>query len=455
MRNGETIRGLAHALDRREVRARELVERSIERIDDPAGEGGRAFLSVDRDGARATADAVDDARDRGVAVAPFAGIPMAVKDLCDVAGQVTAAGSLVLADRPAATTDAPIVARARAAGFVPIGRTNMTEFAYSGLGLNAHHDTPRSPWDRTEGRIPGGSSSGTAVAVADGMAAIGIGTDTGGSCRIPAAFCGIVGFKPTASRVPLDGIVPLAPSLDSAGPLGATVDCCALFDAILAGEPVTVAGPPPPGDDPATITLAALTDFVLDDVEPAVASAYQAALSRLASAGVEVTDVPFPELNELPSINRKGGLATAEAYHWHRDLLAAGGDRYDQRVRTRIEPGADQSAADYLDVVHARRRLQTIAAERLLGHRAFVLPTVAIVPPTVASFADGDPEYYSRTNLLCLRNTSVGNFLDGCAVSVPIPAEGGAPVGIMLMAGPGADHQLLSMARTVESLLAP
>ena len=177
----------------------------------------------------------DGMRASGAVVPPLAGIPVAIKDLCDLVGEVTTAGSVVLADRPPAEADAPVAARMRAAGLIPMGRTNMTEFAYSGLGLNSHHDTPRSPWDRATGRIPGGSSSGTAVAVADGMALAGLGTDTGGSCRIPAAFCGIVGYKPTASRVPLDGIVPLAPSLDSVGPLAPSVDCCALVDAIMAG----------------------------------------------------------------------------------------------------------------------------------------------------------------------------------------------------------------------------
>ncbi len=458
---GPTIRTLAAQLAAGDVTATELVDDALARIADPAGEGSRAFLAVDADGAREEAARVDRARADGRPVPPFAGIPAAVKDLCDIAGQVTTAGSVVLADRAPAEADAPVVARLRAAGFIPIGRTNMTEFAYSGLGLNAHYDTPRSPWDRAEGRIPGGSSSGTAVAVADGMAAVGIGTDTGGSCRIPAAFCGIVGYKPTASRVPLAGIVPLAPSLDSVGPLGRTVDCCALFDAVLAGDgsggtpavgPV-LATDAPAGPDPSAVRLGALTDLVTDDLDPIVAAAYQRALDRLAAAGVEVAHTPFPELGELPTINAKGGLATAEAYHWHRDLLAEHGDRYDQRVRRRIEPGANQSAADYLDVVTARRRLIAAADERLGTRTAFVLPTVAVIPPTVASFDAGGSDHYGRLNLLCLRNTSVGNFLDACAISVPIPAEGGAPVGLMVMAPGGADQRLLDAARTVEAIV--
>ncbi|MCP3989336.1 MAG: amidase [Actinomycetia bacterium] len=450
-----TIRKLAVQLSAGEISARQLVDQSLDRISDPAGEGGRAFLSVAADKARLTADTYDTLRRNGGVVPPFAGIPVAIKDLCDIEGQVTTAGSVILADQPAAPVDAPVVARLRAAGFIPIGRTNMTEFAYSGLGLNAHYDTPRSPWDRTTGRIPGGSSSGTAVAVGDEMVVAGLGTDTGGSCRIPAAFCGIVGYKPTASRIPLDGIVPLSASLDSVGPLASSVDCCAIVDAVFAGEPVPQpgAGDVPAGRPADRIRLAVLTDHVLDDIDQVVADGFNAALSHLSAAGVGVVEVSFPELLDLPDINRTGGLATAEAYHWHRSLLATKGDGYDQRVRRRIEPGAKISAADYLDVVAARVQMIERARITLAGFDAFVLPSVAVVAPTVASFESGDPDYYSKMNLLCLRNTSVGNFLDACAISVPASRAGEPPVSLMLMAGPGADHQLFSLARTVESLL--
>lgn len=445
-----TIRALADDLRAGLVTARSLVEESLERIADPDGEGGRAFLSVAADEARATADCYDSMRAAGATPAPFAGIPFAIKDLCDIEGQVTAAGSTVMTSDPPAECDAPAVARLRAVGFIPIGRTNMTEFAYSGLGLNVHYDTPRSPWDRDVGRIPGGSSSGTAVAVADGMAVAGLGTDTGGSCRIPAAFCGIVGYKPTARRVPLSGIVPLSPSLDSVGPLASSVDCCAIVDDVFAGGLGRVAAE---GRPARRIRLAAIQSFVLDDLDDDVARIYDRSLRQLADSGVDVVEVDFAELSDLPYINAKGGLATAEAYHWHRDLLATNGDGYDQRVRTRIEPGRNQSAADYLDVLAARRRMIDIAEQRLRGFDAFVLPSVAIVPPTIASFDSNDAGYYSSTNLLCLRNTSVGNFLDSCSISLPASAEGEPPVGLMLMAGPMDDGGLFEVARSVESLL--
>ena len=231
-----TIEQHAQALADGRTTSRALVEQCLARIADPNGEGARAFIKVHAEQARAMADAMDALRRAGREPSRYAGIPVSLKDLFDIAGEPTPAGSRVLADAPPATAHAPVVQRMLAAGFVPMGRTNMTEFAFSGLGINPHYGTPRSPWDRAARRIPGGSSSGTAVSVSDGMAVAGLGTDTGGSCRIPAAFCGIVGYKPTARRVPITGVLPLAPSLDSVGPLAPSVACCAVIDAVLAGE---------------------------------------------------------------------------------------------------------------------------------------------------------------------------------------------------------------------------
>ncbi len=447
-----TIRHLVAELQSGRVAARELVDRAMIAIEDPAGEGRRAFLRTDAAAARAVADGYDAIRRSGAALPPFAGIPIAVKDLFDVAGQVTAAGSVVLADRAPATADAPVVARARAAGFIPIGRTNMTEFAYSGLGLNAHHGTPRSPWDRATGRIPGGSSSGTAVAVADGMAPVGLGTDTGGSCRIPAAFCGVVGFKPTARRIPLDGVTPLSFSLDSVGPFGRSVDCCAIVDDILAGGSGLVDPTPRPVGH---VRLGVVRDLMLDDADPEVVDGFEEALTRLAASGITLVELPFPELHEIPHLYRLGGLAAAEAWAWHRPLLETRGDEYDQRVRTRIEPGAEASAEYYIEVVQGRRRLVELTAERLCGLDAFVSPTVAILPPPIAAFDDDDPAFYSEKNLLALRNTSVGNFLDTCSISLPVAGlPDGRPVGLMLTGHPMGDAKLLAVARTVEAGLA-
>lgn len=456
----KTITELVADLASGAVTARQLVDDAIERIEDPAGEGSRAFLRVDADQARATADGYDADRAAGRPVPPFAGLPFAVKDLCDVEGQVSAAGSVVLSGEPAAASHAPVLQRVVDAGFIPIGRTNMTEFAYSGLGLNSHFPAPASPWDREERRIPGGSSSGTGVAVADGMAVAGLGTDTGGSCRIPAAFNNVVGYKPTARRVPLDGIVPLSLSLDSVGPLARSVTCCAIVDDLFAGGD----GTDVPAAKPATeVRIGALSDVVFDGIDADILSSYQAALGRLRAAGVQVEDAPFPELAELGNINAKGGLAVAEAYHWHRHLLATGADRYDQRVRNRIEPGADMSAAEYLDVLMARQVMIAIAAQRMDGFDCFVLPAVVVAPPTFASFEAGsddeNAEYYGDMNRLCLRNTSIGNFLDSCSISIParpglVVSGSEPPVGVMLMGAPMDDKNLLAVARAVEAALA-
>src|SRR4051812_18260304 len=231
-----TLASLADDLDAGRTSARKLVDTCLAKIADPKGEGQRVFIHVDAEAAIAAAEAMDRLRAANAAPSPYAGIPVSIKDLFDIRGQVTRAGSRALEDSAPAEADAPAVARLRRAGFIVIGRTNMTEFAYSGIGINPHYGTPKGAWQRDVGHVPGGSSSGGAVAVADGMAHGALGTDTGGSCRIPAAWNGIVGFKPTQRRVPLEGAVPLSSSLDSIGPLARTVACCATMDALLAGE---------------------------------------------------------------------------------------------------------------------------------------------------------------------------------------------------------------------------
>src|SRR3954454_3379178 len=240
-----TLATLAADLASGATTARKLVEGCLAKIADPAGEGQRVFIHVDKDAALHAADAMDRLRKANAAPSSYAGIPVSIKDLFDIKGQVTRAGSRALEDSAPAEADAPVVARLRRAGFIVIGRTNMTEFAYSGIGINPHYGTPKSAWNRSVGHVPGGSSSGAAVSIADGMAYGALGTDTGGSCRIPAAFNGIVGFKPTQARVPLDGGVPLSFSLDSFGSLANSVACCAILDAYLANEPVTPLQPLP------------------------------------------------------------------------------------------------------------------------------------------------------------------------------------------------------------------
>jgi aspartyl-tRNA(Asn)/glutamyl-tRNA(Gln) amidotransferase subunit A len=429
--------------------SRSLVEGCLARIADPAGEGSRAFINVSAEAALAASDQHDDQRRARAPSGPFAGIPLSVKDLFDVAGEVTTAGSVVLRDAPPATVDAPSVARLRAAGFIPVGRTNMTEFAYSGLGVNPHYGTPRNIYDRKSGRIPGGSSSGAAVSITDEMAYAALGTDTGGSCRIPAALCGTVGFKPTAGRVPLEGAFPLSHSLDSIGSLAASVSCVAAIDAILAGEAVT----PLPCLDVKSLKFAVPQTFVLDGMDDTVARTFEAALAKLRAAGATIVDIPLRELGELPGINSKGGFPAAEAYALHKDMMAQKGGQYDPRVLVRIMRGTEQNEADYRALRDARADLIERTRKLTSEYDAILMPTVPVVAPLISEMESD--EAYGRLNLMMLRNPTVANFLDRCAVSVPCHRAGDAPVGLGLMGEHGTDRWLLAIAGAVESIVAP
>jgi len=424
-----------------EASARSLIDQSLACIEDPRGEGARAFISVSGVSARAQADEVDRRRAAGQTLPAFAGIPLAIKDLFDVAGEVTRAGSRILASRPPAARDAPVIARLRAAGFVCIGRSNMTEFAYSGVGLNPHYGTPLSTFDRATRRIPGGSTSGGGVAVADGMAVASLGTDTGGSCRIPAAFNGIVGFKPTASRVPRDGVYPLSQTLDSVGSLAASTACCATLDAILRGV-----DPQPLPDTPLNrVRLLLPTTLVLDEMDEAVARAFERAFDALVRSGVTIVRQRLDELQRIPQINSGGGLAAAEAYAWHRTMLEQHGEQYDPRVAMRILKGRDVNADE---VRKARAAVIDSVNNSTRGFDALVMPTVPIVPPPLAAFEkDAD---YVRLNALVLRNPALANFLDRCSISLPIHRPGEAPVGLMLIGHRDEDERLFSVANALE-----
>jgi aspartyl-tRNA(Asn)/glutamyl-tRNA(Gln) amidotransferase subunit A len=441
------IEDLAQSLADGRTSSRALVEEALARIADPAGEGARTFIKVHSEQARAAADSVDAARRVGLAVGRYAGIPIALKDLFDIAGQPTPAGSKVLADASPARANAPVVQRMLNAGFIAMGRVNMTEFAFSGLGINPHYGTPASSWDRGAARIPGGSSSGTAVAVADGMAAAGLGTDTGGSCRIPAAFCGVVGYKPTARRVPITGVLPLAPSLDSVGPLAPSVACCAAIDAILAGEKPVVREPAPL----AGLRLAVPENIVMDGMDATVAAAFDRALSVLSGAGAHVSRVRFAVFEAIGAVNAKGGYAASEAYAWHRGLLATKGAGYDPRIRVRIQRGESMSAADYLDLPPARARIIAAFDASTRDFDCVVMPTVPIVAPRIADL--DDEREYNRINMHILRNTALGNFLDRCAISIPCHRTGDAPVGLMLMGETMGDARLFRIAAAVEAAL--
>ena len=442
------IMALAAELAARKTSSQALIEDALTRIAAPAGEGVRVFLRTHRESALAEAKASDELRAHGIVPSPLAGIPVSVKDLFDVAGDITRAGSKVLADAAPAASDATAVRRLRQAGAIIVGRTNMVEFAFSGLGLNPHYGTPRNPWDRATGRIPGGSSSGAAVSVSDGMAAMGLGSDTGGSVRIPAALCGLTGFKPTARRIATDGTFPLSTTLDSIGPIARSVACCALVDSILAGAAAQVPPPLPLKG----LRLGVVQDYVLDGLDSAVAAAFAAALTRLSRAGALVSELRFEALRRLPQINHKGGLVVAEAYALHRDLLARREAEYDPRVASRTLRGADISAADYIDVLTQRAALIAESARIAAPFDALLMPTVTMVAPAIAPL-ETDDGLYGRTNLAMLRNPSVVNFLDGCALTLPCQAPDTAPVGLMLVGQGGEDRRLLAVGLALEAAL--
>lgn len=440
-----TVLNLAEDLAAGRTTSRALIETALARIADPAGEGARTFLKVYSETARAAADAQDRLRGAGYVASPLAGLPVSIKDLFDVAGETTLAGSKALDDMPAAQRDAPIVARLRAAGAILIGRTNMTEFAFSGVGINPHYGTPGNPADRR--CIPGGSSSGAAVSVADGGAAVAIGTDTGGSVRIPSALCGIVGLKPTQERISRAGATPLSTTLDSIGPLGNSVACCAIADAVMAGEEPT----PPPAFAVERLRLGVPQSFVLDDLAPPVAAAFADACSALSRAGARVVDLPLAELGEYRAINASGGFAPIEAFAWHRSLLARRASDYDPRVSRRIERGGGMTAVEYIELCAARAALIARVAARTADFDALLMPTVAITAPPISAFAR-DEDYF-RLNALILRNPSLVNFLDRCAVTLPIEPPDTMPIGLMVVGEHGGDRRLLAVARGIEAAI--
>lgn len=429
--------------------SRELVDTILARIDDPAGVGPRTFVRVFAGQARAAADAWDRVRASGAPLPPLAGIPISVKDLFDVAGTVTTAASPVLRDAPPARADAAAVARLRAAGAAIVGTTNMTEFAFGSLGLNPHFGTPPNPFDRATGRIPGGSSSGAAISVCDELARVAIGSDTAGSIRAPAAYCGLVGFKPTAARVPLAGSIPLAASLDSIGPLARSVADCALADAVLAGDDPAPLEPIPLGG----ARLAIPRTVVLADLEPAVAVAFERTVTRLSSAGARIVEIDVPEFTEILERNLTHGFTVAEGYAWHRELLETKRDRYDPIVAARLLDGAAVTAADYIALRAVRARLVQSSRCATAGHDALLMPTLPITARAIAEL-EADKARYLATAMATIRNPNIANALDRCALTLPCHEPGTAPVGVTLMGETLADRRILALGLSVEKALA-
>ncbi len=431
----------------RKASAVERLTQALARIDDPQSEGARACLTLYRDEARAAADAADARARAGISLGPLDGAIISIKDLFDVAGEVTRAGSKVLADdgKPAAQ-DAPVVRRLRAAGSVILAKTNMSEFAFSGLGLNPHYGTPGNPADRA--RVPGGSSAGAAVAAADGMCEIAIGSDTGGSTRIPAALCGITGFKPSRLRVSTEGAFPLSYTLDSIGPMAKSVVDCFNADAVLAGEtPSALEAMPLAG-----LRLGVAQGLPLENLDDTVGRRFPAALDRLERAGARLTYEKMPLLDDMMKALSRSSILMAEAYAIHKERLARRGDAIDQIVRARLDRGAGIAAADFIDAVRDRAALIHAMDARLADLDALVLPTTPIVAPRLDEVAT--PKDFMARNAMVLRNTTIANYFDLTAISLPLPRDGGLPTGLMLFARNGHDRRLFRIAAAVEKVFA-
>jgi len=426
--------------------SRDRLETALARIVDPKGEGARACLTVYTQAARDAADAADARAKAGISLGPLDGAIVSIKDLFDVAGEVTRAGSKLLAgEGKVAQADAPVVQRLRAAGAVIVAKTNMSEFAFTGVGINPHFGTPGNPADRA--RAPGGSSSGAAVAAADAMCDISIGSDTGGSVRIPASVCGIVGFKPSRQRVPTEGAFPLSYTLDSIGPMARSVADCARADAVMAGvapwplEPAPLVG----------LRFGVAQGAPLDNLDDTVGRLFPAGLARLEKAGVRLSEEKLPLLDNMAKLLARTSILVAEVYSIHGERLARGGDAVDPIVRGRVEKGRDISAADYINTLRARARLIAAMDARLADLDVLVMPTTATVAPRLDEVAD--PKSFMARNALLLRNTTIGNFFDLTAISLPLPRDGGLPCGLMLLARNGQDQRLLRIAAAVEKAL--
>ena len=405
------------------------------------------YTTLLAEGARAAAEAADAALAAGQPLPPLAGLPVSVKDLYDIAGRPTVAGSVLRAGASPAAQDAEAVARLKHAGAAITGLTAMSEFAFSGVGINPHHGTPRNPCDAAVARIPGGSSAGAAVSVALGQAVAALGSDTGGSIRIPAALCGLVGFKNTQARTPAAGAFPLSFTLDTVCAMARCVEDCLLVDGVLAGAPLAVQRRPLAG-----LRLALPQTLVLDALQPAVATAFEHTLQRLSAAGAAIVALPLAELAEITQINAPGGLSAIEAWGIHHEAMQTQRERFDPRVAARIALGAGVTPTEHLAILMRRRDWIARVTQRLAGFDALVCPTVPITAPPIAELLASDEAFFKANGLL-LRNTFAVNFLDGCAFTLPCQAPGALPVGLMLAAAGGHDAALAGVALAVETLL--
>jgi aspartyl-tRNA(Asn)/glutamyl-tRNA(Gln) amidotransferase subunit A len=441
----ETIDQLNQRLARGEITREKLVADALDKATHPAAKS--VFVKMYPEAALAAARAADAAHKAGIVQPALAGLPVSIKDLFGVAGETTMAGSVVCKGEPAQTQDAPVVARLRAAGSAIVGKTNMTEFAFSGIGINPHYGTPVNPTDQSIARVPGGSSSGAGVSVALGLSVAGLGSDTGGSIRIPAALCGIVGFKSTQKRVPLEGALELSRALDTACAMTRSVQDCITVDAVLSGAMLPVRRRPIAG-----MRLAVPQTMVLDGLDNTVAQAFDRSLSILSEAGAQIIEIPMTEFADIPKVNAPGGLSPIEAYAVHHERLARAQAQFDQRVAARVMMGASMSAQQYIAILDKRRAWIASVERAIEGYDALMCPTVPTVAPELEKLIASDEAFF-KANGQMLRNTFTINLLDGCSYSLPCHREGELAVGLMLSSVHGDDARLSAVALAVEDAL--
>ena len=449
-----SLTALAGALRAGETTAEAIAREALARHE-AVGERLDAYKTWDGERALDQARWADAALAQGRDLGPLLGVPVSLKDLYGVPGLPTFAGSPRRLpaewERPG-----PAVAALLGQGAVITGKTHTVEFAFGGLGTNPHWGTPRNPWDARDHRVPGGSSAGAGVSLAEGSALVAFGTDTAGSVRIPASMTGQVGLKTTHGRWSLAGIVPLSPSLDTAGLLARSA-----ADAAFAFAAVDPAIGPARADaflrrladvEAADLRLGVCDDYFWEDCSPGIAEAVEAALDELAREGARRKPVALPELPEVNRIFRKGGLVAVELYVFLSSVLPDWLDTIDDNVKQRMAEADTLTASAYLDRVRILGDLAARVDERLAAVDVLVTPTVSVTPPTLAEIAE--PGAYRDANMAALRNTSVVNYLGLCAVTLPVGLDAaGMPVGLQLVARGGSDERLLAAALAIERVL--
>jgi aspartyl-tRNA(Asn)/glutamyl-tRNA(Gln) amidotransferase subunit A len=425
--------------------ATQRVASALEGAASPAAQ--HVFTQLYADAARASAQQRDAEAQAGRSLGVLHGVCITLKDNIDVAGETTMAGGVVCAGETPALHDAPVLQRLREAGAVVLGKTNMSEFAFSGVGINPHHGTPANPADTAHARVPGGSSSGAAVSVALGLAEVGIGTDTGGSIRIPAALCGLVGYKSTQARIPCTGVMELSRTLDTIGNITRSVRACLAVDAVLSQQAL-----PTDATDLRGLRFAVPQTLMMDGVDATVAQAFARTLRRISEAGAQVVEIPFTALGDIAALSMPGGFSPIESFAAHHARLERGANQIDHRVVARMMLGKGISAQDYLELHNRRHAWISAAQQTLQGFDAMLCPTVPMVSPLIEPLLKDDEAFF-KVNRLLLRNPSTINYMDGCAWSLPCHEAGELPVGLMVSSVAGQDAHLARVALALENLI--